>query len=162
MSRLVPDLGREKSSRLSTMRRQRCTSLSMILRYSSCAWRSLGVSSSARSASASQQARMVASGLLISCMTPAASCPTAARDRKSTRLNSSHGYISYAVFCLKKKTHNHAALEKIEEHPADEKSTRGVHPPLPAPALLSESVAFEDHPRVPHHEIILLYNVSTV
>src|SRR2546429_4944497 len=27
-------------------------------------------------------------------------CP----DRKSTRLNSSHGYISYAVFCLKKKT----------------------------------------------------------
>src|SRR2546422_5899489 len=35
-------------------------------------------------------------------------------DRKSTRLNSSHGYISYAVFCLKKKkrrkrltSHNH-------------------------------------------------------
>src|SRR5256884_2812045 len=27
----------------------------------------------------------------------------AASDRKSTRLNSSHGYISYAVFCLKKK-----------------------------------------------------------
>src|SRR2546429_6902782 len=27
------------------------------------------------------------------------------RDRKSTRLNSSHGYISYAVFCLKKKKH---------------------------------------------------------
>src|SRR2546429_4847743 len=30
------------------------------------------------------------------------------RDRKSTRLNSSHGYISYAVFCLKKKKqHRH-------------------------------------------------------
>src|SRR6266436_7316514 len=28
------------------------------------------------------------------------------RDRKSTRLNSSHGYISYAVFCLKKKKYN--------------------------------------------------------
>src|SRR2546429_4244957 len=28
---------------------------------------------------------------------------TAIKDRKSTRLNSSHGYISYAVFCLKKK-----------------------------------------------------------
>src|SRR2546429_5019458 len=27
----------------------------------------------------------------------------ATEDRKSTRLNSSHGYISYAVFCLKKK-----------------------------------------------------------
>src|SRR2546429_6646337 len=28
-------------------------------------------------------------------------------DRKSTRLNSSHGYISYAVFCLKKKKTNY-------------------------------------------------------
>src|SRR3989449_3411785 len=28
---------------------------------------------------------------------------TRSKDRKSTRLNSSHGYISYAVFCLKKK-----------------------------------------------------------
>src|SRR2546422_8157027 len=28
-------------------------------------------------------------------------------DRKSTRLNSSHGYISYAVFCLKKKNNTH-------------------------------------------------------
>src|SRR6266550_2061569 len=28
---------------------------------------------------------------------------SAGRDRNSTRLNSSHGYISYAVFCLKKK-----------------------------------------------------------
>src|SRR2546422_7347503 len=30
-----------------------------------------------------------------------------AGDRKSTRLNSSHGYISYAVFCLKKKKKQH-------------------------------------------------------
>src|SRR3712207_7808039 len=30
--------------------------------------------------------------------------PTPAADRKSTRLNSSHANISYAVFCLKKKT----------------------------------------------------------
>src|SRR5687768_15891489 len=29
-------------------------------------------------------------------------------DRKSTRLNSSHGYISYAVFCLKKKTNSYS------------------------------------------------------
>src|SRR2546422_9751620 len=36
---------------------------------------------------------------------PRGSRPSAlrSRDRKSTRLNSSHGYISYAVFCLKKK-----------------------------------------------------------
>src|SRR2546429_3296871 len=31
---------------------------------------------------------------------------SASLDRKSTRLNSSHGYISYAVFCLKKKKKN--------------------------------------------------------
>src|SRR2546422_3842598 len=31
-------------------------------------------------------------------------------DRKSTRLNSSHGYISYAVFCLKKKKNASANL----------------------------------------------------
>src|SRR5687768_18332366 len=36
------------------------------------------------------------------------------RDRKSTRLNSSHGYISYAVFCLKKKkTQTHKLLTLI-------------------------------------------------
>src|SRR2546429_6625216 len=34
---------------------------------------------------------------------PRAARPRGRRDRKSTRLNSSHGYISYAVFCLKKK-----------------------------------------------------------
>src|SRR3712207_8756011 len=32
------------------------------------------------------------------------------RDRKSTRLNSSHANISYAVFCLKKKKHNNDCL----------------------------------------------------
>src|SRR2546430_11088462 len=37
--------------------------------------------------------------------------PRARRDRKSTRLNSSHSQISYAVFCLKKKKiPQHAAL----------------------------------------------------
>src|SRR2546422_5315450 len=34
-------------------------------------------------------------------------------DRKSTRLNSSHGYISYAVFCLKKKKQEgHDAMQR--------------------------------------------------
>src|SRR2546422_9679570 len=36
-----------------------------------------------------------------------------ARDRKSTRLNSSHGYISYAVFCLKKK--KNSRLSRIRQ-----------------------------------------------
>src|SRR2546429_4580273 len=34
-------------------------------------------------------------------------------DRKSTRLNSSHGYISYAVFCLKKKKNTKVTLPYI-------------------------------------------------
>src|SRR3712207_7303818 len=36
------------------------------------------------------------------------------RDRKSTRLNSSHANISYAVFCLKKKIHNSSHTNIIE------------------------------------------------
>src|SRR2546422_7810589 len=40
------------------------------------------------------------------------------QDRKSTRLNSSHGYISYAVFCLKKKkkTENIFIIEYNRRH----------------------------------------------
>src|SRR2546422_5840774 len=37
----------------------------------------------------------------------------ALRDRKSTRLNSSHGYISYAVFCLKKKKKNNQCFPQL-------------------------------------------------
>src|SRR2546422_1522136 len=37
-------------------------------------------------------------------------------DRKSTRLNSSHGYISYAVFCLKKKKENILILATSHTH----------------------------------------------
>src|SRR5258708_8256380 len=44
-------------------------------------------------------------------------------DRKSTRLNSSHQIISYAVFCLKKTTHTHRRLPH-----------RAVHPTTPMPA----------------------------
>src|SRR2546422_4656724 len=35
-------------------------------------------------------------------------------DRKSTRLNSSHGYISYAVFCLKKKKKKQIKWRRLE------------------------------------------------
>src|SRR3712207_7351289 len=35
-------------------------------------------------------------------------------DRKSTRLNSSHANISYAVFCLKKKKKKHHAIQTIK------------------------------------------------
>src|SRR2546422_6861039 len=37
------------------------------------------------------------------------------RDRKSTRLNSSHGYISYAVFCLKKKKTTRRRIAKPKD-----------------------------------------------
>src|SRR3712207_8656154 len=46
----------------------------------------------------------------------------ARRDRKSTRLNSSHANISYAVFCLKKKNKHaaqaHHALDDLQAQPA--------------------------------------------
>src|SRR2546429_2609950 len=49
-------------------------------------------------------------------------------DRKSTRLNSSHGYISYAVFCLKKKIgeHHHVPDQRRSATPA-----HGTRAPAP-------------------------------
>src|SRR5687768_18164218 len=44
------------------------------------------------------------------------------QDRKSTRLNSSHGYISYAVFCLKKKK-----KKKKKEKKQKIKANRDTH-----------------------------------
>src|SRR2546422_3927586 len=46
------------------------------------------------------------------------------RDRKSTRLNSSHGYISYAVFCLKKKKKQRDKTDVIEIHTPDDAPDR--------------------------------------
>src|SRR6266536_4784091 len=45
----------------------------------------------------------------------AGAIPNARRDRKSTRLNSSHEWISYAVFCLKKKKHNTTTFPRATE-----------------------------------------------
>src|SRR2546429_2537674 len=44
-------------------------------------------------------------------------------DRKSTRLNSSHGYISYAVFCLKKKNNHRIPAPSIFQSTATESPT---------------------------------------
>src|SRR3712207_8264172 len=38
------------------------------------------------------------------------------QDRKSTRLNSSHANISYAVFCLKKKTEAHTTQYQVRQY----------------------------------------------
>src|SRR5207249_12094895 len=43
-------------------------------------------------------------------------CRPKSRDRKSTRLNSSHVSISYAVFCLKKKKNNRRCIYKKPYH----------------------------------------------
>src|SRR5258707_11945828 len=51
-------------------------------------------------------------------------------DRKSTRLNSSHANISYAVFCLKKK--NEQPI-RVEESDGDEEHDRLHGPPGAAP-----------------------------
>src|SRR2546427_6904794 len=45
--------------------------------------------------------------------------PATGQDRKSTRLNSSHSQISYAVFCLKKKKHNKARRCPRHTKPTD-------------------------------------------
>src|SRR2546430_8796134 len=55
-------------------------------------------------------------------------------DRKSTRLNSSHSQISYAVFCLKKKKHNHLRRDALipdldEDALPDHPRLTKLHPP---------------------------------
>src|SRR3712207_7528122 len=68
-----------------------------------------------------RRARRRALGLPVSCVTISHfhRCPCTPRasrgagDRKSTRLNSSHANISYAVFCLKKKNKEHSLLLSI-------------------------------------------------
>src|SRR5438132_8878925 len=49
------------------------------------------------------RARLAVRGSFLDGAVPPANSPRLGRDRKSTRLNSSHTVISYAVFCLKKK-----------------------------------------------------------
>src|SRR5687768_17634640 len=52
----------------------------------------------------------------VRCITRVAEIMYDAADRKSTRLNSSHGYISYAVFCLKKKKKKKNKTLDIHKH----------------------------------------------
>src|SRR5438552_6135947 len=51
------------------------------------------------------------------------------RDRKSTRLNSSHQIISYAVFCLKKKKKNKTIKSRIHHNTLTARPSC-AHPPL--------------------------------
>src|SRR2546430_8488968 len=55
----------------------------------------------------------------------------AVQDRKSTRLNSSHSQISYAVFCLKKKKHTHQRGSPRDTAPRRSGHRRAVRDSLP-------------------------------
>src|SRR5256885_11777488 len=61
-------------------------------------------------------------------------------DRKSTRLNSSHLVISYAVFCLKKKNHTHVASRQRQH--------RHI---LPQHGALMEVALLQPSPDPQHH-----------
>src|SRR2546429_6757387 len=56
-------------------------------------------------------------------------CEQCHGDRKSTRLNSSHGYISYAVFCLKKKNNTQTKSLSCVRTPLSESSIDRVDRP---------------------------------
>src|SRR2546430_7004331 len=67
-----------------------------------------------------------------------------AGDRKSTRLNSSHSQISYAVFCLKKKkndTHARASLKARNEPSATQPSYSSVRSTADSPVAIQHSTA---------------------
>src|SRR3954449_10562116 len=70
---------------------------------------------------------------------PSSGGQTCALDRKSTRLNSSHTLISYAVFCLKKE------YSKSEEHTSELQS----HSHLVCRLLLEEKPQVDHHVGVP-------------
>src|SRR5256885_13173707 len=68
---------------------------------------------------------MISAGKAISVSSKKAktTCTSAARDRKSTRLNSSHLGISYAVFCLKKQKGRERSVGSVD----DRRDGVGVH-----------------------------------
>src|SRR5256884_4782955 len=74
--------------------------------------------------------------------------PKASTDRKSTRLNSSHGYISYAVVCLKKKQ---IIAQDVEAHLGSDlvegqgQEVGGAHPGLQCPARVFAGLALHTH-----------------
>src|SRR2546429_3040500 len=76
--------------------------------------------------------------------------PTVA-DRKSTRLNSSHGYISYAVFCLKKKTKQRKIVQDGQTVcQARYSSPPELRPPLEHPMEAISAKLYTKH--VPSHK----------
>src|SRR5256886_7315666 len=83
------------------------------------------------------------------CAAAAPICAFCARDRKSTRLNSSHSQISYAVFCLKKKTINKESRHVSTPHPDTLHLRPNPHGSL-EPFPVSDTYAVVNRPPVIH------------
>src|SRR2546429_1826506 len=67
--------------------------------------------------------------------------PRVFTDRKSTRLNSSHGYISYAVFCLKKKKENVITAQDLHTKQPQARARKTLQAPsLDACSYISASL----------------------
>src|SRR3954463_5309365 len=60
---------------------------------------------------------------------PSSACQTCALDRKSTRLNSSHTIISYAVFCLQKKKQGHRGQPHAQSRQGRQVAPIACRPP---------------------------------
>src|SRR5256885_9995397 len=84
------------------------------------------------------------------------------QDRKSTRLNSSHLVISYAVFCLKKK--KIMCLDRATGTPALLATHLGTGPPLPSPAppRQAQHACQCLYPIHPHKHTIILIHYSRI
>src|SRR5262245_62400871 len=67
-------------------------------------------------------------------------------DRKSTRLNSSHLGISYAVFCLKKKINTHPREDQVNWREDRDLARIGVERVLPGHQRISTYAAVAVHP----------------
>src|SRR2546429_607640 len=78
---------------------------------------------------------------------------SASRDRKSTRLNSSHGYISYAVFCLKKKSSVPTTLPTAYDvYPLDGRHDGGYY-------TVKDCVTIDVLPRTPGNNVYVGFMV---
>src|SRR5256885_7748909 len=85
---------------------------------------------------------------------------SAARDRKSTRLNSSHLVISYAVFCLKKKKHDHLRVHCCKDPRAKEKFTQILQ--TLAGICLIVLMAIANCGRTCRYRLLYCYHIDTL
>src|SRR2546430_12922892 len=75
--------------------------------------------------------------------------PHPRRDRKSTRLNSSHSQISYAVFCLKKKNKPQQARCPLELYTSSRPFVTYTRAPVPLPTKDADSLSRTRRPHTP-------------